>query len=51
MAPRRLHRWGGEAAYVAYKKETWVFLLLPARRTEASASGPLVVEDVYENVP
>ena len=42
-------RWGSEAAYVAYKKETWVFMLLPARRTEASASRPLVIEDAYDN--
>merc|ERR1719487_224402 len=29
-------RWGGEAAYQAYKRETYVFLLLPTVRTEAS---------------
>lgn len=29
-------RWGGEAAYQAYKRETWVFFLLPTRRTEAT---------------
>ena len=29
-------RWGGEAAYQAYKKETWVFFLLPTVRTVAS---------------
>ena len=29
-------RWGGEAAYLAYKRETWVFFLLPTRRTDAS---------------
>lgn len=29
-------RWGHEAAYQAYKQETYTFFLLPARRTEAS---------------
>ena len=29
-------RWGGEAAYQAYKRETWVFFLFPAWRTAAS---------------
>jgi len=29
-------RWGGEEAYQAYKKETYVFFLLPTHRTEAS---------------
>jgi steroid 5-alpha reductase family enzyme len=29
-------RWGEEAAYQEYKKETWSFWLLPARRTAAS---------------
>ena len=31
-------RWGTEAAYLAYKKETWIFFLLPTRRTPASRS-------------
>ena len=33
-------KWGAEAAYVAYKKETWTFFLLPTRRTAASAAPP-----------
>jgi steroid 5-alpha reductase family enzyme len=32
-------RWGGEAAYQAYKRETWVFFLLPAWRTAASLAS------------
>ena len=35
-------RWGGEAAYKAYKRETWVFFLLPTRRTEASRTSPSI---------
>jgi steroid 5-alpha reductase family enzyme len=30
-------KWGAEPAYQAYKQETWVFFLLPTRRTSASA--------------
>lgn len=41
-------KWGAEPAYVAYKKETWVFLLLPVRRTEASRPRE---GDTYANVP
>lgn len=33
-------RWGHEPAYQAYKKETWVFFLLPVRRTAASDPAP-----------
>lgn len=29
-------RWGSEEVYQAYKRETWVFFLLPTRRTDAS---------------
>jgi len=29
-------RWGSEEAYIAYKRETYVFFLLPTTRTEAS---------------
>lgn len=31
-------RWGHEEPYQLYKKETWVFFLLPTHRTVASAS-------------
>ena len=39
-------KWGGEAAYQAYKKETYTFLLLPTWRTEASRP----TREEYENV-
>ena len=29
-------RWGHEEAYLAYKRETWEFFLLPTKRTNAS---------------
>ena len=45
-------RWGHEAAYQAYKKETWVFFLLPVSRTQASdpkvadqQSNPAVINE------
>ena len=31
-------RWGHEEAYRAYKRETWEFFLLPAKRTSASVN-------------
>ena len=37
-------RWGREQAYQAYKRETWVFFLLPTCRT--AASRPQVVSEL-----
>jgi len=34
-------RWGHEDGYKEYKKETWVFFLLPTRRTDASIPTPM----------
>ena len=36
LEKRSDERWGGEQVYLAYKQETYVFFLLPTRRTEAS---------------
>jgi len=36
LEKRSDERWGGEQVYLAYKRETYVFFLLPTRRTEAS---------------
>ena len=38
LEKRSDERWGSEPSYVAYKRETWVFFLLPTRRTPASKS-------------
>ena len=37
LEKRSDEKWGHEENYQAYKRETWVFWLLPTRRTEASA--------------
>ena len=46
-------KWGHEAAYQAYKKETYVFFLLPTRRTAASQppAGYRVAPDVGPTPP
>ena len=43
-------KWGSEAVYLAYKKETWIFFLLPTRRTDASrpATAGLTDSVAYE---
>ena len=33
-------RWGTEEAYQQYKRETWIFFLLPARRGDSAVVTP-----------